>query len=63
METPLLLRPEEAAKMLAISRSQLYRLMQTGELASVHIGTARRVTARALEEFVDRQAEAARAGE
>ena len=48
----LLLKPEEAAEMLSIGRSKVYELIGTGELASVRIGTSRRVLADALVEFV-----------
>lgn len=38
--------------MLSIGRSKVYELIGTGELASVRIGTSRRVPADALVEFV-----------
>lgn len=50
----LLLTPEEAAKTLSISRSKLYELLARGALESVRIGASRRITTRALEEFVER---------
>lgn len=50
----LLLKPEEAAEVLSIGRSKVYELIGTGELASVRIGTSRRVPADALVEFVTR---------
>ena len=48
----LLLRPVEAAERLGISRTKVYELMASGELRSVKIGAARRVSATALAEFV-----------
>jgi excisionase family DNA binding protein len=48
----LLLKPEEAAEILSIGRSKVYELMGTGELASVRIGTCRRIPAEALSSFV-----------
>ena len=39
----LLLTPTKAAHALGIGRSKVYELMQTGQLASVHIGACRRV--------------------
>ena len=48
----LLLRPVEAAARLGIGRTKLYELMASGELRSVKIGGARRVSATALTEFV-----------
>ena len=46
------LKPEEAAEVLSIGRSKVDELMGTGELASVWIGTSRRVPTEALVEFV-----------
>lgn len=48
----LLLRPAEAAARLGIGRTKLYELMASGELRSVKIGGARRVSATALADFV-----------
>jgi excisionase family DNA binding protein len=50
----LLLRPEDAAVRLAMSRREIYRLMASGRLRSVKIGKARRISVRALEEFVEK---------
>jgi excisionase family DNA binding protein len=49
-----LLTPEDAAKALSISRSKLYELLAHGDLESVRIGTSRRISTQALEEFVER---------
>lgn len=49
---PLLLRVDEAAEALALSRTKVYELMASGELGSVKLGRARRVPAQALHEFV-----------
>jgi len=48
----LLLTPTEAAHALGIGRSKLYQLLQTGQLASVRIGSCRRVPAEALHSFL-----------
>ena len=48
----LLLRPEEAAKALGVSRTTVFELIRTGDLRSVKIGNARRISATALAEFV-----------
>lgn len=48
----LLLRPAEAAERLGIGRTTLYELLRSGELRSVKIGAARRVSATALAEYV-----------
>ena len=50
----LLLRPIEAAQRLGLSRTKVYELMASGQLRSVKIGAARRVSATALAEFVAR---------
>lgn len=49
---PLLLRPEDAASRLSISRSRVYELMAEGRLPSVTIGRSRRVRSEDLARFV-----------
>lgn len=49
-----LYRPEDAAEFLSLSRTALYALLKSGELSSVKIGSRRRVTAEALEDYVAR---------
>jgi excisionase family DNA binding protein len=53
----LLLTTDEAASRLGLSRSVMQKLMYTGEIASLKIGSLRRVPARALTEYVERQME------
>jgi excisionase family DNA binding protein len=48
----LLLRVDEVAEVLGISRSTVYELLYAGALTSVRIGAARRVRQRDLEAFV-----------
>lgn len=48
----LLLRPEEAAKVLGLSRAGIYRLIGRREIRSVKIGAARRIPVDALEAYV-----------
>ena len=52
----LLLTIDEAAEYLSIGRTQCYRLVMSGDLASVRIGRSRRVPAYALKDFVERLA-------
>jgi excisionase family DNA binding protein len=52
---PLLVRVEEAARILSLSRSTIYEMMDAGELPSVRRGTARRIPVAALREWVARQ--------
>jgi excisionase family DNA binding protein len=47
-----LLRPEEAAIALNISRTAVYGLMGSGELASITIGRRRRVPQTAVDGFI-----------
>lgn len=58
-----LLRVEEAAEMLGISRARAYELAASGVIPSVRIGRSRRVPVRQLEEWIEerwQEAEAAR---
>ena len=48
----ILLKPEEAAAELRLSRSKVYELLATGRLDSVVIGRSRRVTRGALDDYV-----------
>ena len=50
----LLLTVPEAGRALAISRSKMYDLLNSGELASVHIGRSRRVRLSDVQNFVDK---------
>jgi excisionase family DNA binding protein len=50
----LLYRPAEAAQSLGLSRTRVYQLMQAGELASVKVGSSRRILATDLDAFVRR---------
>ena len=50
----LLLRVEEAADLLGIGRSLMYRLVLSGEVESVHVGRLRRIPAECLDEHVAR---------
>ena len=48
----LLLTPTEAAETLGIGRSKMYELLMAGVVESVLIGTARRVPAEALGDYI-----------
>ena len=48
-----LLRVEEAAIWLALSKRTTYELLNRGEIESVHIGRSRRIPFSALERFVE----------
>jgi excisionase family DNA binding protein len=51
--TKLLLTVTEASQVLAISRSKLYELLNSGNLPSVHIGRSRRIRMKDVEHFVN----------
>jgi excisionase family DNA binding protein len=55
----LLLTVSEAASALRISRSSIYRLFDSGELAWVQIGASRRVTSAEIHRFITAHTEAA----
>lgn len=53
-EEKMLYRPEEAARVLSISRAKVYELISSGALRVVHIGRSARVPRGELERFVAR---------
>jgi excisionase family DNA binding protein len=52
MNERLLLKPEEAAQLLGISRSKAYLMIAGGELPAVRLGRFTRVPLDALKEWV-----------
>jgi len=52
LSTPLLVRVEEAARILSLGRSKKYELLESGELPSVKCGKVRRIPLAALVEWV-----------
>lgn len=50
---PRLLRANDVAKILNVSLALAYRLLQTGEIPCVRIGTAVRVRSEDLEAYID----------
>jgi excisionase family DNA binding protein len=61
MESQLLLTPNDAAIRLSIGRTAIYELIATGELESFKIGRSRRIPSAAVESYVERLREQARA--
>jgi excisionase family DNA binding protein len=52
--TRLLVRVEDAAGILSLSRSKVYELLAAGELQGVTIGRSRRIPVDCLREYVTR---------
>ena len=61
---PILLKIEDAAKLLGIGRSHMYGYVRSGGCQSVYLGKSRRIPIAALRQFAERleaeQAEEAR---
>lgn len=53
-ERPRLYTVPDAARTLRISESKVVKLLASGELASIKVGAARRITAVALDAYLDR---------
>jgi excisionase family DNA binding protein len=51
-DMPILFTPVQTAKIMGISRSQVYVLMNRGELGSVSIGRSRRITRQQMDDFI-----------
>lgn len=50
---PVLLRVGDAARVLSVSRSQAYALIQRGDLPVIRLGHSIRVNRRALEDMIE----------
>jgi excisionase family DNA binding protein len=55
---PLLLRVDEAARRLAISRATAYRLIRHGNIPTIHIGASVRIPTVQLERWVEAKLDA-----
>lgn len=51
---PICVRINDAARMIGVGRTKLYELISCGELETVKIGKATRVTTASLHELVER---------
>jgi excisionase family DNA binding protein len=49
----MLYTPVQAARVLGVSRSQVYVLMKGGQLGSVHIGRSRRIAKEHVIQFIN----------
>ena len=55
-EAPLLLRAEEAAKLLSLGRTTVFAMLATGELPAVRVGRAVRVRRADLDKWIEERA-------
>jgi excisionase family DNA binding protein len=53
-DRPLLLTVRQAAVLLGVGRTTMYRLMDTGEVSSIHVGASRRITLSSVYDYVER---------
>jgi excisionase family DNA binding protein len=51
-ELPILYTPVQTARIMGISRSQVYNLLKSGELNSIHIGRSRRISNSHVTQFI-----------
>lgn len=58
----LALKPEQAAKLLQISRSRMYELIRDDQVPHVRVGNAIRIPRRALEAWLDERLTGGRGG-
>lgn len=52
-DLPMLFTPAQAAKIMGVSRSHVYVLMNQGRLDSVSIGRCRRITKDQMNKFIE----------
>jgi len=52
---PLVVRPNEAMRLLSCRRNFLYGMINTGELESYHVGRARMITVRGIHALIERK--------
>ncbi|HXG69800.1 MAG TPA: helix-turn-helix domain-containing protein [Gemmatimonadaceae bacterium] len=55
MAETLLLKPQEAADQLRVSRAKTYELISSGQIPSIRVGSSVRVPAGALREWISQQ--------
>lgn len=60
MSAPLLTVPDACCALGGISRAQLYRLIQAGDIETAHIGRLMRIPSQSLDAYIDRLIEADR---
>jgi excisionase family DNA binding protein len=63
-EAPLVASPNQAMRVIQVSRKKLYELINTGELENYTEGKSRRITVKSINDYIERRlaAEAVRRG-
>lgn len=56
---PICVRVNDAARMIGVGRTKLYELIAAGEVETIKLGKATRITAASLHDFVRRHRETA----
>ena len=51
---PICVRVNDAARMIGVGRTKLYELISSGELETIKIGKATRITTASLHELINR---------
>ncbi|WP_028636972.1 helix-turn-helix domain-containing protein [Nocardioides sp. URHA0032] len=57
MEAPLLISQQEAARLLGVERTTIWRMLKRQDLTPVSVGSRRLVTRVSLDDYVRSQAE------
>lgn len=52
---PLLVSPDEAARMIGFGKSKLYELIRAGEIGVIKIGRSTRIEVADLRQWIERQ--------
>jgi excisionase family DNA binding protein len=52
-QLPILFSPAQTAKMMSISRSKVYELINNGKLNSLRIGRSRRISNNQIQTFIN----------
>ena len=54
---PICIRVNDAARMIGVGRTKLYELIASGEIETVKLGKATRITTASLQELIRRRRE------
>lgn len=52
----LMYTPQQAAELLSLGKSTIHKLIASGDIPTVRVGRARRITRTALLDFIERSA-------